>query len=74
MKTKEEQLIVIKLTPIGENISLIKMLYTFLLGGFWEKMKRRGGGTRSPPSARSCLRDTFCQVLKATTALPVGYL
>lgn len=41
----------------------------FLLGSFLENKKEK-----SPPSARSCLQDTFCQVLKATRALPVGYL
>lgn len=56
-------------TCLGENVSLIRILYMFLLRSFLENMKEK-----SPPSARSCLQDTFCQVLKATRALPVGYL
>lgn len=45
------------------------MLYTFHLGGFWGKDEKE-----KSPSARPCLQDTFGQVLKAATALPVGYL
>lgn len=45
------------------------MLYLLHLGGFWVKDERE-----KSPSARPCPPDTFGQVLKATTALPVGYL